>query len=338
MQNYKYTYQDWVNHRLKPNNLYKYYVSKHISLEDFRKIGKEQENTYLKRLKETFEILKHLTKTSYKLHLVKEEFLKYKIEDFQEHIDLIIHEDNDAEIRESVINSHAVWRDITRLEVEEYLYSDWHDWSLIKRVVFENCYHKTKNFTAFDYILFVNLLNWLKWYQKEEENKSIEPKIKFPASTSNEDDETSRLAFVPDYYFNNFLNSENRKNLSYNWHTNQEEELPELYKLMIGRFINETTTLKQFKAVFTGEHIDNVSPIKWHDNNASELLYFILQLESTNCIVPNGNRADYKKLKACFAMPDGNPFTASFKSLKQNINIDLSIEKQQAINELVRNF
>jgi hypothetical protein len=43
-------------------------------------------------------------------------------------------------------------------------------------------------------------------------------------------------------------------------------------------------------------------------------------------------------MTACFVKPDGKPFTASFKELKQTLSINLSQDKQKAIDELVNNF
>jgi hypothetical protein len=104
------------------------------------------------------------------------------------------------------------------------------------------------------------------------------------------------------------------------------------------KLIAPETSLEQFKAVFTGQAIESINPIKWHQDNASELLYFIDRLQQTNNIVHNPKRADYQKLKACFVKPDGKPFNAVWKSLKTNLEINLSPDKQKAIDELVSNF
>ena len=104
------------------------------------------------------------------------------------------------------------------------------------------------------------------------------------------------------------------------------------------KLIAPETTPEQFKAIFTGQSIDDINPIKWHQVNASELLYFIDRLEQSNNIAHNPKRADYQKLKACFIKPDGNPFNAVWKSLKSNIEINLSPDKQKAIDELINNF
>ena len=131
-----------------------------------------------------------------------------------------------------------------------------------------------------------------------------------------------------------------QKKTSYVWQNNPDKELPELYKLMIDKYklIAPETTLEQFKAVFTGQAIESINPIKWHQDNASELLYFIDRLQKTNNIVHNPKKADYQKMTACFVKPNGSQFNEALKSLKTKIDINLSPDKQKAIYELVSNF
>lgn len=127
-----------------------------------------------------------------------------------------------------------------------------------------------------------------------------------------------------------------QKKTSYVWQSNQEKELPELYNLMINKYklIAPETTYEQFKAIFTGQPIDEIEPIKWHQDNASELLYFNEAIKNK----VNDVWHIYQRLEACFVKPDGKPFKAVWKSLKTNIDINLSSDKQKAIDELVSNF
>lgn len=131
-----------------------------------------------------------------------------------------------------------------------------------------------------------------------------------------------------------------KKMTSYVWQNNPDKELPELYNLMINKYkiIAPGTTCEQFKAVFTGQAIESINPIKWHQDNASELVYFIDRLEQTDNIVHNPKKTDYQKMTACFVKPDGKQFKANWKQIKQNISINLSSDKQKAIDELVSNF
>lgn len=147
--------------------------------------------------------------------------------------------------------------------------------------------------------------------------------------------------------FNNFLNLDYKtiitkplKKTTYKWLGSPDEDLPELYNKMIDdlKLIATETTYEQFRAVFTGQPIERINPIKWHQDNASELLYFINKLEVTNNIDKNPKKADYQKLKGCFVKPDGKQFDEALKSLKTNIEINLSKEKQRVIDRLVEEF
>ncbi len=127
-----------------------------------------------------------------------------------------------------------------------------------------------------------------------------------------------------------------QKKTSYVWQSNPNKELPELYSLMINKYklIAPETTPEQFKAIFTGQSIESINPIKWHQDNASELLYFNEAIKNK----VNNVWHIYQRLAACFVKPDGMQFNAVWKSLKTNIEINLSPDKQKAIDELVRNF
>jgi hypothetical protein len=131
-----------------------------------------------------------------------------------------------------------------------------------------------------------------------------------------------------------------QKKTSYLWLNNPKKELLELYKLLNKDYnlIASETTFEQLEAVFTGQSIDDIIPIKWHQNNATELLYFIENLIKTDNIVGNKKRSDYKKMTACFVMPNGKKFDSNFKQLKIDFNYNLSEKKRKAISELINNF
>jgi hypothetical protein len=161
------------------------------------------------------------------------------------------------------------------------------------------------------------LNNWDRWLQKYLSNEI--------------DHQQKRPARKP---------TKQQQKTSYVWQSNPDKELPELYKLMIDNYklIAPETTLEQFKAVFTGQPINEIKPIRWHQDNASELLYFIDKLEQSHNIEHTPKRADYQKMTACFVKPDGKQFKANWKQIKQNISMNLSSDKQKAIDELVNNF
>ena len=67
-----------------------------------------------------------------------------------------------------------------------------------------------------------------------------------------------------------------QKKTSYVWQSNPDTELPQLHQLMIIDYnlIAPETTLEQFKAVFTGQSIESIKPIKWIESNRL-LAYFL---------------------------------------------------------------
>lgn len=64
--------------------------------------------------------------------------------------------------------------------------------------------------------------------------------------------------------------------VSFIWQGNAEKELPELYSLMLNKYklIAPDTNLSQFKAVFTGQSIKSIEPVKWIVSNRL-LAYFL---------------------------------------------------------------
>ncbi len=121
---------------------------------------------------------------------------------------------------------------------------------------------------------------------------------------------------------------------TYQWQkTFIDYELKKLHKNMLGVLIDKNTTLDDFKAIFTAKPIESINPIKWHNDNASELLYFI-----EKCKIVKTKRSDYKKLTSCFLTSDGTKFKAEFKVIKQNLDINLSDKKQKSIDKILSNL
>lgn len=196
------------------------------------------------------------------------------------------------------------------------------------KIDIENCLPSTKEKKLKIYIELIELLLYKLEFNTDIENLAVN-KIK-PELIEMET------------YFKGILRKPKiqHKKSSYKWCNNPDKELRELYKLMINKYklIASETTYEQFKAVFTVKPIETINPIKWHQDNASELLYFIYRLEQSNNIAYNPKKADYKKMTDCFVKPDGNEFNAVWKSLKTHLEINLSPNKQKAIDELINNF
>lgn len=125
--------------------------------------------------------------------------------------------------------------------------------------------------------------------------------------------------------------------ITYNWLGKIEKDLPELFENLIGKWISSENTLEQLIIVFSAQPIKKIKPIIWHNDNASEVLYFLLQLEEAG-LIESKLRTDYKKLKACFYNNDKKPFNQSFKDLKNKLEFNLSLEKRKAIDKLISNF
>jgi hypothetical protein len=135
--------------------------------------------------------------------------------------------------------------------------------------------------------------------------------------------------------------SKSKDEISYVWKLDTDTDLPELHSKMLDEYklIASDTTYEQFKAIFTGKPIDTTfEPVRWLKNNASELLYFVLKLEESEMIEYNANGTDYSKMTACFVRPNGEKFSAAWKSLKTDIKINLSPIKQRAIDDLIESL
>ncbi len=75
--------------------------------------------------------------------------------------------------------------------------------------------------------------------------------------------------------------SRSTTDVSFNWLSNPETELPPLYKkVKEAELIAPETTLKQFTAIFTGQPIETIEPVKWISKTVL-LAYFIVQLRTT---------------------------------------------------------
>jgi hypothetical protein len=108
-----------------------------------------------------------------------------------------------------------------------------------------------------------------------------------------------------------------QKRTTYQWQGNADKELPELYSLMINKhkLIASDTTLEQFTAIFTGQPIKNIRPIKW---NVSKTLnaYFIEQLINKNKLSKAINIDIWVISKYCFS--NGANFSQSIDNYKNS--------------------
>ena len=125
------------------------------------------------------------------------------------------------------------------------------------------------------------------------------------------------------------------KSCSYIWQGHDIDKDMEvlLHSLKRDYYIDKTTSKEQLTAIFSGEKLEKIEPIKWL-KLPSELLMLITNLKEVDCI-ENTRRNNYKQMANCFVDSDGKMFNTSFNSLNQTLAISLSPEKQEAIEKLV---
>ncbi len=125
-----------------------------------------------------------------------------------------------------------------------------------------------------------------------------------------------------------------QKGLSYKWIADKFY-LEDLYDKTKGKLILESTHKDVFMAVFNAKPLRDITPVFWHDDNASELIYFILKL-GENGYIHETKRTNYKQMTACFYKEDGAKWVSkSFRSLKQKLEYNLSEQKRCFINKLI---
>ncbi|MFD2246369.1 hypothetical protein [Pontibacter ruber] len=323
----KYTYQDWVNSTITTEEAYQYFEKGLIIDSDMLLISKDQESAYLRKIKGTLNFLKKGHLTVCKSSFVQEDAFNNYIYEIQEELDLI-NEEND-EIAFETLNSPEFGK-LSRDEVEKYLYTDWETIPGAAKGILES-YNKAEGFTQFDYIIRANLLLWLKWQLKQLIDPNNEPSLDYVSRFNNIGDNKPLGV--------EFLNMD--KQVSYKWQNKPKTELPELYQLLLAnKLIHADSTLEQFISIFSAKPLKSINPVRWHDDNASELLYFIQQLEgSDGSLIEKGERANYQRLKKCFVKPDGEDFTENFRQAKQNLkSYGLAPAKQQIIDNIIKQF
>jgi len=119
---------------------------------------------------------------------------------------------------------------------------------------------------------------------------------------------------------------------SYKWLDNDADlEIPRLFEQLIQHTYVIKTTLKDFKAVFTGQPIGTFLPIHWASNNASELIYFTNKCLGS-LVEEEGKRRNWQRLRGCFVKADGSQFSEDLRNLNQKLETDFG---QQRICQLI---
>lgn len=98
--------------------------------------------------------------------------------------------------------------------------------------------------------------------------------------------------------------------------------------------IDKATKYDDFLLIFDNKNITEIiNPVIWN-STASELLYFIKQIQGV--LIEPKDREDYLLLKSCFTKPNGVQFSENFKNLKSEVEIKVSTNKQSIINKIIQ--
>ncbi|MBC5834339.1 hypothetical protein G6N05_07860 [Flavobacterium sp. F372] len=116
----------------------------------------------------------------------------------------------------------------------------------------------------------------------------------------------------------------------------KDDKINTLFNLLKkNNLIEKKTSFKDFSIVFNNKNIsDIVNPIVWLSSNASELLYFIINIQDV--IIEKTKRQNYLLLKSCFLKPNGIEFSENFKNINTELEIKLSKEKQRTIYNIIQ--
>lgn len=112
-------------------------------------------------------------------------------------------------------------------------------------------------------------------------------------------------------------------------------DISDLYSKLNERYISAEKD--DFYKIFTQNPTSSFTPARWKSDNASELLYLITQLMDGG-LIQEEKRMDYQRLKKCFVKANGDVFDADWKSLKQNLDINLSMDKKKPIDLIIESF
>ena len=90
-------------------------------------------------------------------------------------------------------------------------------------------------------------------------------------------------------------------------------------------FIDHSTTVPQFKRIFSGNEVKN--PVVW-TGTRSDLYYFISQIHNNKKLVKDMKQNQWKATARCFIQPDGTAFDpTSFRGLKKPATTADKIDK-----------
>lgn len=360
MGTYRYNYEDWVKGEVDIDSLEELVKAKHLSEDDWRRIRTEQEVGYSYYIALKVMLMKIAFYNRYESSFAKEELLNQQLKGAERDVQRF--KEEHPKMYFEAINGIDKRFDLTPAFILNYVFNP----ELIDELEQIIPTHTT-------FYIKSTFLKWLKWLKAEgpqDEEPSFEipdqelrEEVKLKAEELSKVDSEVTWGFMVDKLgikerLINQMAEQMRSTLdlttdspnvpaskppksepiSYLWQDDPKDELPKLYRLMKGKFLHKDCTLKQFKSVFSGKPLNDIDPLKWHDTNGYELLYFVMQLVDSGNVDGSLKRMDYMRLKACFVMPNGKPFSTDFKDVKQKVKKELSSEKQKAIDEIISQF
>lgn len=124
------------------------------------------------------------------------------------------------------------------------------------------------------------------------------------------------------------------RDTSYKWLLTTDQ-LKELYRMLNPVHIIDTSE-EDFIAVFTRKPVGSFSPVRWRDDSASEVVFFIYQLIHKDCLSESKGSMNYQKLISCICKPDGQPFDSkSLASSKYKLDSHPTQDKKEAIQDII---
>jgi hypothetical protein len=278
MQEYKYTYQDWIDDNIQGQYLMQ--MKKDFSPEDFIKIEKLTREAAIKRVNDLIKVYRRVFFVAFNMSLVKDDVLSEWISRAELKISYFKKEEPET-VFIARIGGGGMGNFLTLAQIEEYMSFD------VDKAHFNSVFdlynELEKGTEVLNYIIHFNFLKWLNWFRTEQLKDTSEPFV-FISTNINEESQLRELL--------------RDKNTSYKWQSNPDKELKNLYQcLKVSQLIHASTTLDQFKAVFEAKPLMEIQPIDWIGGK-SLLAYFVDCIYNNKLIHFNTNQ--WSVARNCF--------------------------------------
>ena len=127
-----------------------------------------------------------------------------------------------------------------------------------------------------------------------------------------------------------------RSKITYKWLKN-DDKLHKFKSLLIkNKLIDHRISFQDFKAIFTGQPINQIENcIKWSNDNVTQLLYLIKYLMDNEILKKPKQNYDYIQMNNCFERLNGEKFTGNFRTLMSKIEFDVSEDYKAILKNIV---